>query len=107
VGGVGVAPGGAVGPAACLDKFAKRAGGRLGLQHTSKHDLTGLWSNSDSELNQEINAKNGTSNSYLQKNGSKKFALKLDSFLMNPQKGIGNPFAPLTRGPDGLVLDAH
>jgi hypothetical protein len=26
---------------------------------------------------------------------------------MNPQEEIGNPFAPLRRGPDELVLDEH
>jgi hypothetical protein len=56
-----------------------------------------LWSNSDSKLSQEINAQDGTSNSCLQKTGSKKSALKLDSF--------GN--APWRRGLDGLVFDAH
>ncbi len=28
-------------------------------------------------------------------------------FVMNLQEGISHPFAPLWRGPDGLVLDAH
>jgi sugar lactone lactonase YvrE len=28
-------------------------------------------------------------------------------FVMNPQDGIGNPFAPLRRGPDGLAFDSH
>ncbi len=27
--------------------------------------------------------------------------------MMNPQDRIGNPFAPLRRGPDELVLDVH
>jgi hypothetical protein len=26
---------------------------------------------------------------------------------MNPQEGIGSPFAPLRSGPDGSALDAH
>jgi hypothetical protein len=26
---------------------------------------------------------------------------------MNPQEGIGNTFAPLRRGPVGLIFDAH
>jgi hypothetical protein len=42
--------------------------------------LAGLWSNSDAELSQEINAQNGTCHCGLQKLGSKKFALKLDGF---------------------------
>jgi hypothetical protein len=39
-----------------------------------------LWSNSDSELSQEINAQNKACHCVLQKTGSKKFALKLDGF---------------------------
>jgi hypothetical protein len=27
--------------------------------------------------------------------------------VVNLQDGIGNPFAPLRRGPDGLAFDAH
>jgi hypothetical protein len=76
----------------------------VGCRRTGKHDLAGLWSNSDSELSQEISAQSGTSNSCLQKTGINKFALKLDSFVMNPQERIGNPFAPLKSGPDWLVL---
>jgi hypothetical protein len=47
---------------------------------TNKQNLADLWSNSDSELPQEINAQNGTCHCGLQKLGSKKFALKLDGF---------------------------
>jgi hypothetical protein len=28
-------------------------------------------------------------------------------FVMNPEKGIGNPFAPLRRGPDRLTFDVR
>jgi hypothetical protein len=62
-------------------------GGSLGRRHTSKHDLAVLWGNSDSELSQEINAQNGTSNSCLQETGSKKFALKLDHFCDESPRG--------------------
>ncbi len=47
---------------------------------TSKQCLAGLWSNSDSELSQEINAQNGTCHCSLQKFCCKKLALKLDGF---------------------------
>jgi hypothetical protein len=58
----------------------KRFGSGPGSRRTSKQNLAGLWSNSDSELSQEINAQNGTCHCGLQKTGGKKFALKLDSF---------------------------
>jgi hypothetical protein len=91
----------------CLNKLGRGFGGRLGRCLTSKHDLAGLWSNSDSEFSQEINTQNGTRNSSLQKTQSKKFALDWTVFVMNPQDKISNPFAPLRRGPDGLTFDAH
>jgi hypothetical protein len=43
----------------------------------------------------------------LQKIESKKFVLKLDSFGNKAPQGIGSPFAPLRRGPDGLLFDVH
>ncbi len=46
----------------------------------SKQYLAGLWSNSDSELSQEINAKNGTCHCGLQNFSCKKLALKLGGF---------------------------
>jgi hypothetical protein len=42
--------------------------GGLGCHCRSKHDSAGLWSNSNFEFSQEINAQNGTSNSSLHKN---------------------------------------
>jgi hypothetical protein len=41
----------------------------------------------------------------LQKTGSEHFALKLDSFADENQEGIGFPFAPLRRGPEGPLLE--
>ncbi len=38
----------------------------------------------------------------LQNTCCQKLALKLHSFIMKPQEGIGCPSAPLRRGPDGL-----
>jgi hypothetical protein len=69
--------------------------------------LAGLWSNSDFEFSQKINAQNGTCNRSLQKIGSEKFVLELNSLGTKPQEGIGNPFANLTRGPDGPLFDVH
>jgi hypothetical protein len=37
----------------------KQFGGGWGHRRTSKQSLAGLWSNSNSELSQEINAQNG------------------------------------------------
>ncbi len=42
--------------------------------------LAGLWSNSNSELSQEINAQNGTCHCGLQKFDCEKLVLKLDGF---------------------------
>jgi hypothetical protein len=52
----------------------------LGRRYTSKHDLAGLWSNSDFEFSQKINAQNRTGISCLQKTGSEHFALEPGSF---------------------------
>jgi hypothetical protein len=43
------------------------------------------------------------------KKKKKKFVVKSllwnrPAFVMKPQEGMGNPFAPLRRGPDGLLL---
>jgi hypothetical protein len=58
----------------------KRFGGGQGHRRRSKQNLVGFWSNSDFELSQQINAQNWTYHCSLQKTGSEKFALKLDSF---------------------------
>ncbi len=55
--------------------------GRQSRCSTGKKYLAGLWGNSDFEPSQEVNAKDGTCCSSLQKLQRKKFALKLDSFL--------------------------
>jgi hypothetical protein len=110
VGGGGVAPDSAGGPAARLEKQGREglaASSAVAVQANMILLVPGLWSNSESELSQEINAQNGTSNSCLQETGSKKFALKLDSFYDESPRGDYNLFAPSRRGPDGLVLDAH
>jgi hypothetical protein len=65
-------------------------------------NLADLWSNSDFEFSQKVDAQNGTCHSGLQETGSEEFALKLNSFLINPQEGMGCPSAPLRRGPGGL-----
>ncbi len=58
----------------------RRFGGGCDRHSASKQNLAGLWSNSDSELSQEINAQNGTCHCGLQNFGCKKLALKLDGF---------------------------
>jgi hypothetical protein len=52
-----------------------------GRHHTSKQYLAGLWTNSDSELSQEINAQNRICHCSLQKFCFKKLALKLGGFV--------------------------
>jgi hypothetical protein len=54
-------------------------GGR-GRCGAGKLYLVDVWSNSDFEFSQEVNALNGTSHSGLKKTGCKEFALELDGF---------------------------
>ncbi len=95
VGGGGVAPSGLGGPAACWEKLEQRGfGGELGDRCTSKHDLEVLWSNSDSELSQEIDAQNGSSNSCLQKLEVKSLPWNWTVFVMNPHEGLVTHLLP-------------
>ncbi len=61
-------------------RWAEAVRGPLGCRRTSKQYLAGFWSNSDSELPQEINAQNGTCHCGLLKFGCKKLALKQAGF---------------------------
>jgi hypothetical protein len=65
--------------------WAKTVRGSWGRCSTSKQYFAGLWSNSDSDLSQEINAQNGTCHCGLQKFHCKKLALKLKR---NPRRGL-------------------
>jgi hypothetical protein len=61
--------------------WAKKFGSGWNRCSARKKYLAGLWSNSDFELSEEVNAQNGTCHSKLQKLRRKKFAMELDSFF--------------------------
>jgi hypothetical protein len=67
----------AEGSTACEPLGQKRFDGGWAI---AEKYLAGLWSHSNSELPQEINAQNGTCHCGLQKFGCEKLALKLDGF---------------------------
>jgi hypothetical protein len=99
VGGGGVIPGRAGGPAAHLQKLGIE-GLAVGWAAAIQANMIWLVSAATVILNllKEINVQNGTSNNCLQKVGSKKLEVKSlpwnwTVFVMNPHKGIG-PFAP-------------
>ncbi len=73
----------------------KRWGSGQDRRCTSKENFACLWSNSDSELSQEVNAQKRTCHCCLQKLGSKKFALKLDGFLNKSPRGDWLSIRPL------------
>ncbi len=73
-------------------------GGGLGWSRTCKHDLAGLWSKSDFEFLQKINAQNQTSYSCLQKTGSEHFALELDNFGDETPRGDWFSICSLEKG---------
>jgi hypothetical protein len=60
--------------------------------------LADLWSNNDLEFSQKVNAQNGSSNSGLQKSGSKKLALKLYSFFNESSRGDRMSICPFEKG---------
>jgi hypothetical protein len=72
----------------------KRFGGGWGHRRTSKQYLAGLWSNSDSELSQEINAQNGTCYCGLQKLSCEKLAQIGWFFKQNPKRGLVGHLLP-------------
>ncbi len=76
----------------------RRFGGGLDRHSTSKQYLASLWSNSDSELSQDINAQNGTCHCSLQNFGCKKLALKLDGFGNETPRGDWSAICTLKQG---------
>jgi hypothetical protein len=69
--------------------------------------LAGLWSNSDSELSQEINAQKGTCHCGMQKFCCKKLALKLEGFGNETSRGNWLAIGTLNPIIHTVWLDSH
>ncbi len=77
-----------------LKKKRQNIGGR-GRCWTSELHLADFWRNNDFEFFRKSMPRMGPGHSGLQKSLCKMFALKLHSFWIKPQEGMGWPFAPL------------
>jgi hypothetical protein len=76
----------------------QRRRGKLDRCSASKVVLADLWSNSDFEFYQKVNAQNWTCHSGLQETGSEEFALKLNSFFNKYPRGGRLSIWPFEKG---------
>ncbi len=79
-------------------------GSDRGRFSTTKKHWADFWCKSDLEFLQKINTLNGSCHCGLQKTGRQNLAWNWTAFMMKPQQGMGKPFSPLRRGPNGLLL---